>query len=186
MKFAADYVEDLKKTLAGLDLDAVGRAVSWLKQARDGGHMVFACGNGGSATIASHFVVDILKGASYGREHRFRVLGLTDNVATITAYANDVDGDCIFVEQLRNFAGKGDVLLAISGSGDSPNVLNAVDYANSVGCRTIGLTRAGGGLLKDRAALTLSVPSGHMGRLEDSFLVMAHIIAYAFMDRAVD
>ena len=186
MKFAADYIENLKKTLAGLDPGAIGKAVSWLKEARDGGRMVFACGNGGSATIASHFVVDILKGASYGRENRFKILSLADSVATITAYANDVDRECIFVEQLRNFAQKGDVLLAFSGSGDSRNVLEAVEYANGVGCRTIGLTRAGGGLLKDKVGLNLSVPSDHMGRLEDSFLVMAHVIAYAFMERAVE
>ncbi len=186
MKFAVEYLENLKKTLAGLDSAAIGLAVSWLKEARDGGRIVFACGNGGSATIASHFVVDMLKGASYGRENRFKILSLADSAATITAYANDVDRECIFVEQLRNFAQKGDVLVAISGSGDSPNVLSAVDYANDIGCRTIGMTRAGGGLLKDKVGLNLSVPSDHMGRLEDSFLVIAHIMAYAFMDRAVE
>lgn len=186
MRFAVGYIEDLKKTLAGLDPAAIGTAVSWLKEARDAGRMVYVCGNGGSAAIASHLVVDLLKGASYGRESRFKVVNLGESVATITAYANDVDRDSIFVEQLRNFAQKGDVLLAISGSGDSRNVLKAVEFANSIGCRTIGMTRAGGGALKAMARLTLSVPSDHMGRLEDCFTVMAHIMAYAFMERAVD
>ena len=186
MKFAVAYIEELKKTLAGLDPAAIGIAVLWLKEARDNGRMVYVCGNGGSAAIAAHLVVDLLKGASYGRPCRFRVVGLADNVATVTAYANDVGQDCIFVEQLRNFAQSGDVLVAFSGSGDSRNVLDAVQYANSMGCRTIGLTRAGGGALKDMAGLALLVPADHMGRLEDSFLVMAHIIAYAFMERATE
>ncbi len=113
------------------------------------------------------------------------MIGLTDNVGTITAYANDVDYDCVFAEQLHNFAQKGDILLAISGSGNSRNVLKAVEYANSIGCRTIGLTRAGGGILKEIAGLTLPVDSSHMGRLEDCFFVMTHILAYAFMEEAV-
>jgi D-sedoheptulose 7-phosphate isomerase len=186
VKFAVAYIEELKKTLAGLDPAGIETAVSWIKEARDSGRMVYVCGNGGSAAIAAHLVVDLLKGASFGRPCRFKVVGLADNVATVTAYANDVGRDCIFVEQLRNFAQAGDVLVAFSGSGDSRSVLDAVQYANSVGCRTIGLTRAGGGALKDMAGLALLVPAGHMGRLEDSFLVMAHIIAYAFMERAAE
>jgi D-sedoheptulose 7-phosphate isomerase len=186
VKFATDYLEDLKKTLAGLDIPAIEKAVSWIKDARDGDRTIYVCGNGGSASIASHLVVDMLKGASYGREHRFKIISLSDCVETVTAYGNDVNYECIFVEQLRNFARPGDVLIAISGSGDSRNVLSAVEYANGVGCRTIGMTRAGGGALKELADLTLPVPSSHMGRLEDGFMVMAHIIAYAFMEHAVD
>ncbi len=186
MQFAVDYLEDLKKTLAGLDPVSIGKAISWLKEARDSGRMVFICGNGGSASIASQMVVDMVKGASYGHKKRFRMIGLTDSVATITAYANDVGYDSIFVEQLRNFAQTADVLVAISGSGNSRNVLTAVEYANSIGCRTIGLTRADSGKLKDVAQLTLGVPNSHMGRLEDCFFVMTHILAYAFMEEAVE
>ena len=186
MKFAIDYLEDLKKTLAGLDIPAIEKAVAWIKEARDNDRMIYVCGNGGSASIASHMVVDMLKGASYGRAHRFKIIGLTDCAETITAYGNDVNYECIFVEQIRNFAKKGDVLIAISGSGDSRNILSAVEYANGIGCKTIGMTRAGGGALKERADLSLRVPDSHMGRLEDGFMVMAHIIAYAFMEHAVD
>ncbi len=185
MQFAVDYLEKLKKTIAGLDPSLIGQAIQWLKEARENGRMVFVCGNGGSAAIGAQLVVDMVKGASYGHQMRFRMIGLSDNVGTITAYANDVDFECIFVEQLRNFAQAGDVLLAISGSGNSRNVLKAVEYANSIGCRTIGLTRKGGGNLKDIAGLTLPVESNHMGRLEDCFFVMTHILAYAFMEDAV-
>lgn len=184
MQFAIDYIKDLQRTLEGLDPAAIGQAVSWLKEARDAGRMIFVCGNGGSASIASHMVVDTLKGASYGRESRFKIIGLADNAATLTAYANDLDYDSVFVEQLRNFAREGDVLLAVSGSGNSRNVLKAVEYANGAGCRTIGLTQAGGGALKDLAHLTLAVSSSHMGRLEDCFMVMTHIMTYAFMENA--
>ncbi len=186
MRFATDYLADLKKTLDGLDPEALGTAVSWLKDARDHDRLVLVCGNGGSASIASQMVVDLVKGASYGHPKRFKVIALNDSIATVTAYANDVDFECVFVEQLRNFAREGDVVVAISGSGNSPNVLRAVEYANSIGCRTIGLTQSGGGALKDLARLTLGVPNTHMGRLEDCFFVLTHIMMYAFMDRAVE
>ena len=186
MKFAVNYLEELKKSLAGLNAAAIGQAVSLLKEARDHGRPVFVLGNGGSAAISSHLVVDLLKGASYGRRSRFRIMSLADNIPTLTAYLNDVGADAVFVEQLKNFARKDDVLIAISGSGDSRNVLAAAAYASSIGCRTIGMTRADGGALKGLVELNLGVPSDHMGRLEDCFSVMAHILAYAFMESAVD
>jgi D-sedoheptulose 7-phosphate isomerase len=185
MQFATDYLEDLKKSIDCLNARDIGTAVSWLKQARDEDRFIYVCGNGGSAAIASQMVVDLVKGASYGRPKRFKVIALTD-LGTITAYANDVNYECVFVEQLRNFAREGDVLVAISGSGNSPNVLRAVEYANGVGCRTIGLTSSAGGTLKDLARLTLGVPNRHMGRLEDCFFILTHILMYAFMDGAVE
>ena len=185
MQFAIDYLEDLKTTLAALKPDTIARAISWMKEARDSGRMIYICGNGGSAAIASQMVTDIVKGASYGHKDRFKMIGLTDSIGIITAYANDVDYECVFAEQLRNFAQKGDVLLAISGSGNSKNVLRAVEYANQIGCRTIALTSSTGGALRELAGLTLGVPNSHMGRLEDCFFVMTHIIAYAFMEKEV-
>jgi D-sedoheptulose 7-phosphate isomerase len=186
MKFAVDYIEKLRTTLAGLDAGALGEAAALLKEARDKGRMVFVIGNGGSAAVASHLAVDLVKGASYGRPARFRVMSLADNVPTVMAYVNDVGGEAVFVEQLKNFARPEDVVIAISGSGDSRNVLAAVEYASAVGCKTIGMTRAGGGALGKLVGLNLAVPSDHMGRLEDAFMAMAHILAYAFMERAVD
>ncbi len=184
MQFVSDYLRDLTQTIAGLDLTAIDQAISWLREARDAGRMIYICGNGGSASIAQQMVVDTVKGASYGFPSRFRMIGLTDSISTITAYANDVNYESVFVEQLKNFACAGDVLMAISGSGNSRNVLLAVEYANSTGCRTIALTQSAGGALKDLAQLTLPVPSRHMGRLEDCFFIMTHIIVYAFMERA--
>jgi len=153
-----------------------------MRQARDNGRTLFTCGNGGSASIASEMVVDINKGASYGKEKRFRMIGLSDSIATITAYANDVDYESVFVEQLKNFVEKDDVLIAISGSGNSPNILRAVEYANSVGCTTIGCTTSESGKLREISSLPLLVPSGHMGHLEDCFYMMTHVLCYAFID----
>jgi D-sedoheptulose 7-phosphate isomerase len=185
MQFAVDYLADLKKALDGVNARDVGTAVSWLKEARDAGRFIYVCGNGGSAAIATQMVVDLVKGASYRRDKKFKVIALAD-LGTITAYANDVDYELVFVEPLRNYAGEGDVLIAISGSGNSPNVLRAVEYANGIGCRTIGLTTSGGGALKDLAKLTLGVPTKHMGRLEDSFFILTHILMYAFMEGVAD
>jgi D-sedoheptulose 7-phosphate isomerase len=181
--FSRKYLDELCGVLGGIDGSAVDRAAACLREARDAGRTIFSCGNGGSASIASQMVVDLMKGASYQKKTRpFRMIGLTDSIATITAYANDVSYECVFTEQLRNWAQKGDVLIAISGSGNSPNILRAVEYANGISCSTIGVTTGQGGKLKNLASLPLLVPSNHMGRLEDSFFVMTHILCYAFIE----
>jgi D-sedoheptulose 7-phosphate isomerase len=107
---------------------------------------------------------------------------LTDPLPTLTAYANDVGYDYVFVEQLRNFARAGDVFMAISGSGNSPNVLRAMEYADSVGCKTIALTGRDGGKLGPMAQLNIQVAAPHMGRIEDAHLVVCHMICYYFME----
>jgi phosphoheptose isomerase len=120
MTFPEQYRGKLLEAIDGIPLDKVEEAIRILARARDAGRSIFVCGNGGSASTASHFVCDMVKGASYGRPTRFRIMALTDSLPTITAYANDIGYDQVFVEQLRNFAASGDVLLAISGSGNSP------------------------------------------------------------------
>ena len=180
--FTAKYIEQLRDTLGRVDAGRIGQAIEWIRQARDQGRMVYICGNGGSASIASQMVVDVVKGGSFGKKARIKMIGLTDSVATITAYANDEGYDTVFVEPLKNFAQAGDVLIAISGSGNSANVLRAVEYANSVGCRTMGLTTAAGGKLREVVQLPLLIPDRHMGRLEDCFFIVTHIMAYAFIE----
>jgi D-sedoheptulose 7-phosphate isomerase len=184
--FADNYLNDLSSLLPRLDRNQIAQAIGWMRETRDSGKTVYICGNGGSASIASQMVVDIVKGASLGRETRFKMIGLTDSMATVTAYANDEGYETVFVEPLKNFAEAGDLLIAISGSGNSENVVRAVDYANSIGCRTIGLTTGEGGKLQELVELPLAVPSSHMGRLEDCFFIMTHILCYAFMEAAAD
>lgn len=181
-QFVGHYLADLGGLLPKLDAGKLAQAIQWLRAARDEDRQIFICGNGGSASIASQMVVDIVKGASLRKKKRFRMLALTDSIATITAYANDEGYETVFVEPLKNFAERGDVLLAISGSGNSPNVLRAVEYANEIGCRTIGLTTGESGRLRELVELPLTVPSRHMGRLEDCFFIMTHVLCYAFME----
>jgi D-sedoheptulose 7-phosphate isomerase len=176
------YKADVLRAIETIELDKVGRAIDILVQARNEDRRIFVCGNGGSASTASHFVCDMVKGASFRREKRFRIMALTDSLPTITAYANDLSYDCVFVEQLKNFAEPGDVLMAISGSGNSPNVLQAMEYANSIGCRTIALSGRNGGKLGPMAELNLQASNPHMGRIEDVHMIVMHMICYYFMD----
>lgn len=182
MIFTQRYKEELHRAIDSLDLDKIQQAIRILTQARDEGRRIFVCGNGGSASTASHFATDLVKGASYGRTARFRILALTDPMPTISAYSNDVGYECIFVEQLKNFAEHGDVLVAISSSGNSPNVLRAVEYGNSIGCQTIALTGQKGGQLGPLSQLEIQVTHPHTGRIEDLHMVVLHMISYYFME----
>lgn len=182
--FLQAYRWRLLSALQAVDLDQVGLAVEWFRQARAARKQAFICGNGGSAATASHFACDMVKGASHGRRSRFRIMALTDSVPTITAYANDVGYDAIFAEHLKNFANPGDVVMAISGSGRSPNVVRAIEHANRAKCRTIALTGKDGGDLAGLAQLHLHVPEPHMGRIEDVHMALCHMIAYAFIEDA--
>jgi D-sedoheptulose 7-phosphate isomerase len=182
MIFPQLYKDELLQAIESIDLEKVGRAIEILAQARADGRRIFVCGNGGSASTASHFATDLVKGASYGRTSRFRILALTDSLPTITAYSNDVSYECVFVEQLKNFAEPGDVVIAISSSGNSPNVLRAVEYGNSMGCRTIGLTGREGGRLGPLAQLEIQVAHRHTGRIEDLHMMVLHMIGYYFME----
>jgi len=182
MTFAESYRASLFEAIEKIDVEKVNRAIEWFREARGSGRHIFVCGNGGSASTASHFACDIVKGASFGRESRFRIMALTDQLPTLTAYANDVSYECVFAEQLKNFAERGDLFMAISGSGNSPNVLRAMEHANATGCKTIALTGRDGGKLAPMAQLSIQVPVGHMGRIEDAHMVVCHMIAYCFME----
>ena len=182
MSFPELYKSELLNALDSIDLTAVERVIEVLRQARDEGRRIFTCGNGGSASTASHFATDIVKGASFGRDKRFRIMALTDSLPTLTAYSNDVSYECVFAEQLKNFAEPGDVLIAISGSGNSPNVLRAMEYANSIGCHTIALSGRDGGKMGPLAQTHVRVAHPHMGRIEDGHLIVLHMIGYYFME----
>ncbi len=182
MTFTEQYKQALLETLNTIDLDKVRQAIEWFRQARAENRQIFVFGNGGSAATASHFVTDMVKGASCGRPCRFRILALTDSLSTISAYANDLSYESVFVEQLKNFAEPGDLVVGISGSGNSPNVLRAIEYANSIGCRTLGMTGRDGGRLGALVQLNIHVPEPHMGRIEDAHMIVCHMISYYFME----
>lgn len=182
MNFPAEYKKQALEAIERIDLTKVHRSIEWFREVRDARGRIFVCGNGGSASTASHFVCDMVKGASAGRRARFRIQALNDSIPTLTAYSNDVSYDVVFAEQLRNFAEPGDLFMAISGSGNSPNVLRAMEYANSAGCRTIALTGRDGGKLGPLAQLNIQVDVAHMGRIEDAHMIVCHMICYYFMD----
>ena len=183
MNFLETYKTSLQQAIDLVDIAKVQQAIDLLTAARSNGKHIFVCGNGGSASSSSHFVCDMVKGASFNKPERFKIMALTDQMPTITAYANDVSYDSVFVEQLRNFAQPDDVFLCISGSGNSPNVLRAIEYANSAGCKTIALTGRDGGQLGPMAQLNIHVPVPHMGRIEDVHMIICHMICYSFMEQ---
>jgi len=180
--FSDSYRTSLVGTIQSIDAAKVTQAIDWFREARAQGKAIFVAGNGGSAATASHFVCDMLKGASLGKPSRFRIQALHDNMATLTAYANDLHYQDAAVEQLKNFAGPGDIYMAISGSGNSPNVIRAMEYATSAGCRTVALTGRDGGKLGPMAQLNIQVSEQHMGRIEDAHHIICHMICYSFMD----
>jgi D-sedoheptulose 7-phosphate isomerase len=182
MSYPQLYKAALLDAINRIDTNRVEQAIEWFREARDSSKHIFVCGNGGSAATASHFTCDIVKGASYNRDTRFRITALAESLATLTAYSNDVSYECVFVEQLKNFAQSGDLVMCISGSGNSPNVVRAMEYANSIGCKTIALTGRDGGKLGPLAQLNIQVAVPHMGRIEDAHMVVCHMIAYHFMD----
>jgi D-sedoheptulose 7-phosphate isomerase len=164
---------------------AMARIVPELLRARRQGRTIFFLGNGGSASTASHFVVDIAKGTmgkSPEAGRRYKCIALNDNMPTITAWANDFDYDMGFAEQLATLGEKGDVLFAISGSGNSPNVLRAVEVARARGLFTIGLTGIGGGKLKAMVDVPLVVPSDSMQHTEDVHLSICHLLTAYLRD----
>ena len=182
--FAEQYKAELLQAIEKIDLEKVQQTIRWFEEAREQGRRIFVCGNGGSASTASHFACDMVKGASYDRPTRFRIMALTDSLPTLTAYSNDVSYEAVFVEQLKNFAEPGDLFMGISGSGNSPNVIRAMEYANSTGCRTVALTGRDGGKLGPLAQLNLQVGVPHMGRIEDAHMIICHMICYRFMESA--
>jgi len=178
IKYADAYISDVKKTLDSLEKEQLRAVVETLKKARDEGRQVFVFGNGGSAATASHFVNDLAKGALGAGGKRFKAICLSDSIPLMLAWANDTSFDNIFVEQLKNLMNAGDVVVGISGSGNSANVLKAVDYANKNGGITVGLSGFGGGKLAKLARYAVVAGSEHMGRVEDAHLVVAHLVAY--------
>jgi D-sedoheptulose 7-phosphate isomerase len=176
------YRESLTSALGSIDLGAVSQLRQLLDTARADGRTIFTCGNGGSASTASHFATDLLKGASYERDAKFRVIALTDATSTISAYSNDVGYDIVYEEQLRNFIAPGDIVIAISGSGNSENVIRALRFAHSAGAHAVALTGRDGGTLGTIATLHINVAEQHMGRIEDAHLAICHMLAFSFID----
>ena len=173
----------MQEVLARLDHEVVDRMVEVIWRGYKAGRTLFLFGNGGSAALASHFACDIGKGTIAGNEKRLKTIALTDNVALITAWANDKAYQEIFAEQLESLAEKGDIVLAISGSGNSPNVIRGLEAARRIGAETLVLTGFEGGRAKSLADHCLVVPSNSMQHIEDAHLCASHAIFLAIRQR---
>ncbi|HXA53361.1 MAG TPA: SIS domain-containing protein [Solirubrobacteraceae bacterium] len=172
--FADGYLGYLSQVFARIDREAVALFVQALERARAEGATVFFCGNGGSAATASHFQNDLTR----WRTDPMKVVSLTDNVAVITALANDYGYERIFVMQLEPLLAEGDVVIAISASGNSPNVVQAIEFANERKAVTVGLTGFDGGRLGELCEIHVHVPSarGEYGPVEDAHMVLDHLV----------
>lgn len=183
--FAKAYLEYLKQVLDGLDPNSIARFIATLFDAREREATVFFVGNGGSAATSSHFANDLSIGTNE-YERPFRVISLTDNVPLITALGNDFGYDQIFVRQLRVLGKRGDVLVGISASGNSPNLVKAFEYSGTAGIKTVAITAFDGGKLKQMADECIHVPTGlgEYGPAEDAHMVLDHLVS-AYLMRAV-
>lgn len=171
-----EYLLKLSETVNKISVRDVEQCSKVLLQAYENQKNIFICGNGGSAATASHFACDINKGVSFGLDKRFKVIALTDNLATITAYSNDVDYDSVFLEQLKNFYNEGDVLIGISGSGNSGNVLKVIEFVNENKGITIGWTGFNGGKLKEISQFSVNADINDMQISEDIHMTLVHLM----------
>jgi len=178
-----DYWDEVSSVATAIDLDSLEQAALMLLACQARGRVVFVVGNGGSAATASHFACDLSKGTRRDGPPTFHVVSLTDNVPLLTAWANDIGYDRVFSEQLQPLARPGDVLVVISASGNSPNVIAAIETARSCGMSVIGLTGRSGGHLASLVDVLMHVPSDRIEVVEDAHLIAAHSLCVAVRER---
>ena len=183
MNLSQKYINDLQLTLGRLPIDLVEQVISLLHDARLRNRQVFIMGNGGSASTASHFVCDLGKNTRRKGWPNYRVIGLTDNMAIFSALANDEGYENVFAQQLASFVTPGDIVMGISTSGNSANVVNAVKLANQKGATTIGFTGFDSGQLGSLVDINLHVPSNSIEQVEDIHLMLEHLICKALLER---
>lgn len=173
----ADYIDGVKKCLDCVSAEEIRSIVDAIVDAHAKGKNIFVLGNGGSASTASHFACDLSKGAAVDGKPRLKAFSLTDNVPLMTAFSNDFDYALVFKEQLVTFLSKGDVVICLSASGNSPNVLEAASYAKLKEALVIGFIGFGGGKLKELADKAVVFPNEDYCQVEDIHLVLAHMIS---------
>jgi D-sedoheptulose 7-phosphate isomerase len=178
----SDYIRQQKAALDSIPVPVVEEIIAAFRDALKNDRQVFIFGNGGSAANSSHFITDLGKGASDKLPNRFRCLSLNDNISWITALGNDYSYDDVFLRQLQNFARPGDIVMTLSVSGGSPNLVKAIDWAVNNGMYTIALVGAKRGKLAQLAQKVIVINSEHYGRVEDAHMGICHMICYAFME----
>jgi len=181
-EWISDYIAAEQKALASIPVDQVEAAIVTVKEALKAGRQIFVFGNGGSASNSSHFATDLGKGSSDAVGQRFKVLSLNDNVSWMTAIGNDYDYEDIYLRQLECYAQAGDVVLTMSVSGSSPNLVKACQWAKEKGVHVIALIGGKRGKLSEIADNCIVIEETHYGRAEDCQMGIAHMICYAFME----
>lgn len=188
-RFTQEYLADVKRLLDSIEHDLikeVDKLASILVEARHKKNTVFLMGNGGSASTASHAAQDLAKCTIAEGLPRFRVIALTDSVSSMLAWANDNGYEEIFIEQLKNLMQPGDVVIGISGSGSSMNVIKAIEYANNNGGHTVGISGYSGGKLLKVARENIHVPSSNMQRVEDLHMIVLHLLVSILRDEKTE
>jgi D-sedoheptulose 7-phosphate isomerase len=180
---AKQYIELVKSTLDALDAKALESLVDAFHSTYEKGGNIYTMGNGGSGASASHAAGDFLKGASYGLDKRFRMICLNDNLPSMMAIANDIGWESIFVEPLKNFLSPNDLVIGISGSGNSKNVVNAIEYANEQGATTVAMSGFKGGKISQIATIDVHAPVMDMEVTEDVHMVIFNIVKKQMMAR---
>lgn len=186
MEEVRNYLTGLQQTLNQLPLETIEKVIAVLDRARLNNRKVFILGNGGSASTASHFVCDLAKNTRKDGWPNFRVIGLTDNMAIFSALANDEGYENVFTQQMAGFVEPGDVVIGISTSGNSPNVVRAIEMAKQFEATTIGFTGFDSGKLGALVDIDLHVPSSSIEHVEDVHLVLEHLICKALRERPAE
>lgn len=179
-KLFTSYLSELNNIFSTINLKEYEDFVHELSEAYERDSNIIVFGNGGSASTASHFACDINKGVSFGNKKRFKVLCLNDNIPTMLAYANDLSYDLVFVEQLKNVMVKDDLVIGISGSGNSKNIIKAIEYANENEGKTFGICGFGGGRLKQVSQKSVAIASTDMQKVEDLHIIIIHSVMQLF------
>lgn len=183
MTKTSEYISLVKETLDALDHNEIDALIEAFYSTYQKGGNIYTMGNGGSGASASHAAGDFLKGASFGLDKRFRMICLNDNLPSMMAIANDIGWEDIFVEPLKNFLSPDDLVIGISGSGNSANVVKAIEHANAKGATTVALTGFKGGKIKEIATLSVHAPVMDMEVTEDIHMVIFNIVKKEMMAR---
>lgn len=176
-EFIEKYINEVGNLLQNLDKDAIERTILCIIEAYRNNKQIFLMGNGGSASTASHFACDLGKGTIVEGKERFRVMSLNDNMALITAFSNDYGYEHVFSEQLKNLVNENDIVIAISASGNSPNIIEGINYAKEKSAKIIGFSGFSGGKLRECSDICIHIDSNNYGQVEDMHMILCHLIS---------
>jgi D-sedoheptulose 7-phosphate isomerase len=182
VKHPEHYRTELLSAIQGIDLDGVSAAIEVFREARAHGRSIFVCGTGGNGIAAARRLSEMVRQSSLNRSMRFHIVALSDELSKARGSADEQDPELVFLDQIRNTAQHGDVLIGISPSGNSRALLRAFEHANRIGCRTISIAGKDGGKLAKISNIVVLVPASHAGSVEDAHMIICHMIGDYFVN----